>query len=489
MNYAWKHHGLKNAFPGRGLPAALAFALVLAGCSLAPVHERPAPPMAAQWSETAEDARPSAAATLAWQDFVVDEGLRELVETALANNRDLRQTLLNVELVRAQYRVQRADRLPGLDARGEGSRQRVPGDLSGSGNSEVQSQWQAGIGLAAFELDLFGRVRNLSEAALQEYLATEEGARAASISLVAELIQSYLLRDGALRRQQLAQQTLDAREASLRLIERSRAAGAATALDAQEALGLTEQARAEYERTEREARQAGNALRRLVGVADLPLPQEPGPTLLLVQDIAAGTPSELLVHRPDIAAAEHVLRSRNASIGAARAAFFPRITLTGLFGSASAELSDLFSSGQRSWSFMPQISLPIFDGGRNRASLDAAVLRRDMAVAAYEGAIQTAFREVADALAATETLYREEAARRKLAAASAEVLRLSEARYRAGVDSHLRYLDAQRSAFAHEMAWIETATQRQSALATLFRSLGGGWRADAPLAVAPGAGQ
>lgn len=457
--------------------SALAAALVLAGCSMAPKYEQPAAPIPTHWGESARsDARPSAAATLDWQDFVVDPQLRGLVQTALANNRDLRQTLLNVEAARAQYRVQRADRLPGIEAQGSGTRQRVPADLGATGRAEVQSQWQAGVGLAAFELDLFGRVRSLSEAALQEYLATEEAARGARISLVAEVIQAYLVRDGALRRQQLTLQTLESREASLRLIERRREAGASTALEAQEAVGLTEQARAEFERAEREVRQAGNALRLLVGVTDVPLPQAPGPDVVLVQDIAAGAPSELLMHRPDIAAAEHQLRSRNASIGAARAAFFPRITLTGLFGSASAELSDLFSSGQHAWSFMPQITLPIFDAGRNRANLDIASLRRDMAVAGYEHAIQSAFRDVADALAATETLYREEAARDKLATSSSEVLRLSEARYRAGVDSHLRYLDAQRNAFANQMNLIDVATQRQVALAGLFRALGGGWR-------------
>ena len=477
------------AFSGRNALGALVVSLVLAGCSLAPVHERPEAPVPTQWQEGADrDTRPSAAAVLDWQGFVVDETLRELIATALDNNRDLRQTVLNVETVRAQYRIQRADRLPGFNVEGSGTRQRVPADLSMSDDSEVQSQWQAGLGLAAFELDLLGRVRNLSEAALQEYLATEEAARGAHISLVSEVIQTYLTRDGALRRQQLAQQTLEAREASWRLIQRSREAGAATALEAQEALGLTEQARAEYERTAREARQAGNALRLLVGMSDLTLPQEPGPEVVLVQDIAPGTPSELLVHRPDITAAEHQLRGRNASIGAARAAFFPRITLTGMFGSASAELSDLFSSGQRAWSFMPNITLPIFDGGRNRANLDVATLRRDMAVANYEETIQTAFREVADALVATETLYREEAARRKLADSSAEVLRLAEARYRAGVDNHLRYLDAQRSAFAYQMELIEVATQRQHALATLFRALGGGWQEDV-LAPEPGVAQ
>lgn len=468
---------------------ALAASLVLAGCSLAPVHQRPQAPIPTHWPQ--QDAAPvlsSSAATLDWNSFIADRQLRQLVDLAQAHNRDLRQTLLNVEAARALYQVQRADRLPGVGLQGGGTRQRLPGDMNATGQPQVQGSWQAGLGLAAFELDLFGRVRNLSEAALGEYLATEEAARAARISLGAEVVQAYLSRDGVLRRLQLAQRTLQSRESSLRLTAQRRQAGTATALDHQDALGLAAQARADVERSERELRQAGNALLLLTGVEDL------GPYLsarsagsaqsakssdvpMLLQDLSAGTPSELLIHRPDIQAAEHRLRARSADIGAARAAFFPRISLTGFLGSSSADLSDLFRPGQRAWSFTPQVTLPLFDGGRNRANLDLAVLRKDMAVAAYEQAIQTAFREVADALAATDTLRREEAARLALRDSSRESLRLAQARYQAGVDDHLRYLDAQRSAFANESAYIDTVTQRQLALAQLFRVLGGSWTA------------
>jgi multidrug efflux system outer membrane protein len=277
--------------------------------------------------------------------------------------------------------------------------------------------------------------------------------------------------------------------ASLRLTLQRRQAGTATALDQQDAVGLAAQARADLERSERELRQAGNALRLLAGVDDLAawLPAQPSAAPVLLQDLSAGTPSELLIHRPDIQAAEHRLRARSADIGAARAAFFPRISLTGFLGTSSAELSDLFRSGQRAWSFSPQITLPLFDGGRNRAQLDLAAVRKDMAVAAYEQTVQTAFREVADALAATDTLRREEAARLALRDSSRESLRLAQARYQAGVDDHLRYLDAQRSAFASENAYIDTMTQRQLALAQLFRALGGGWLApqQQPVAAAP----
>jgi len=392
------------------------------------------------------------------------------------------------------YRMGRAD-LPAYDVRwatATGSPSlAVTWAPQATGQPQVQGSWQAGLGLAAFELDLFGRVRNLSEAALGEYLATEEAARAARISLGAEVVQAYLSRDGALRRLQLAQRTLQSRESSLRLTVQRRQAGTATALDHQDAVGLAAQARADVERSERELRQAGNALLLLTGVEDLApylSAQSAGSAQsakssdvpLLLQDLSAGTPSELLIHRPDIQAAEHRLRARSADIGAARAAFFPRISLTGFLGSSSADLSDLFRPGQRAWSFTPQVTLPLFDGGRNRANLDLAVLRKDMAVAAYEQAIQTAFREVADALAATDTLRREEAARLALRDSSRESLRLAQARYQAGVDDHLRYLDAQRNAFANESAYIDTVTQRQLALAQLFRVLGGSWTAPPP---------
>ncbi len=456
--------------------SALALALLLAGCaSLAPEYQRPEAPVPASWSGTPAEQAP--AVPLRWQDFVADERLRVLVQQALQNNRDLRQTLLNVEAVRAQYQIQRADRLPSVGLQAGGTRQRTPADLSGTGTATTQGNYQVGLGVTAFELDLFGRVRSLTDAALQDYLATEQGAQAARISLVGQVIESFLTHDGARRRLQLAQQTLQAREQSLNLTARRRASGTATALDHQEALGLAEQASAEFERNQRELQQANNALRLLTGsdAADLDLTAASDGTPALVQDIAAGAPSDLLARRPDIVAAEHQLRARHADIGAARAAFFPRITLTGLVGSSSNELSNLFRAGQGTWSFAPQLTLPIFDGGRNRAGLTLAEVRRDAAVARYEGSIQTAFREVADALAATDTLRREEAARLVLVRSSQEALRLAEVRYRGGVDSHLRYLEAQRSAYASQLAYIETSTQRQIALATLFRALGGGW--------------
>ncbi|MEE9101846.1 efflux transporter outer membrane subunit [Pseudomonas nitroreducens] len=466
----------KPAFTPSALLLALAPLLLIAGCSMAPTYERPDAPVAANWSGPA--AQPGrAASNLDWQTFIVDSELRDLVNIALNNNRSLRQTLLDIEQARAQYRIQRSERVPGLNAAANGNRQRLPGDLSSNGSSGVSSSYQVGLSLPEYELDLFGRVKSLTDAALEQYLATEEAARSAQIALIAEVSQAYLSYDGAQRRLLLTEQTLASREDSLVLIAQRRSAGAATALDYQEALGLVEQSRAELESNARQKQQSLNALVLLLGTPDaasrIPLVSLDKP--MLVQDIAPGTPSELIERRPDIRAAEHQLKARNADIGAARAAFFPRISLTGSFGTSSAEMSGLFDGGSRSWNFVPTLSLPIFDAGRNSANLDLAKVRKDSAVAAYEGTIQTAFREVADALAATDTLRREEIARRALANTTEETLKLAKARYEGGVDSHLRYLDAQRSNFINEAAYIETSTQRQIALVDLFRALGGGW--------------
>ncbi|WP_218565254.1 efflux transporter outer membrane subunit [Pseudomonas sp. o96-267] len=457
-------------------PALLSLAIALGGCSLAPTYERPAAPVAADWQVA--NANGTSAQALDWQTFIVDADLRRAVDTALNNNRSLRQALLDIEAARAQYRIQRADRLPSINANATGNRQRLPADQSQTGRSEVASVYQVGLGLAEYEVDLFGRVRNLSEAALETYLATEEATRATQISLIAEVIQAYLTRDGALRRQVLVEQTLESRLASLELVSKRREVGAATALDYQEAVGLAEQAKAERESTERQLRQADNALALLLGAPDAGqfLPSTPRDELMVLQDIAPGTSSELIERRPDILASEHRLKARNADIGAARAAFFPRISLTGSVGSSSTELSGLFEGGSRAWSFAPTLSLPIFAGGRNRANLDLAEVRQDAAVANYEGTIQTAFREVADALAATDTLRREETARRALAESSRAAEALAEARYRGGVDDHLRYLDAQRSSFNDQTTLIQISTDRQLALADLFRALGGGWQ-------------
>lgn len=467
-------------------PALLVLTLTVAGCSLAPNYQRPEAPVAASWTPTVEATGSFAADVLDWKTFIIDPQLHRVVDAALSNNRSLCQALLDIEAARAQYRVQRADRLPSINANATGSRQRLPADLSSSGRSDVSSSYQVGPGLTEYEVDLFGRVRNLSESALETYLATEEATRATQVSLIAEVIEAYLTRDGAQRRLALVEQTLKTREDSLELISRRRQAGTATALDYQEALGLAEQAKAERESTLRLLQQTDNALVLLVGTPDANslLPAAPRDSLLVLQDIAPGTPSTLIERRPDILASEHRLKARNADIGAARAAFFPRLSLTGSVGSSSTELSGLFDGGSRAWSFAPSLSLPIFAGGRNRANLDLAEVRKDAAVAAYEGTIQVAFREVADALTATDTLRREEAARRALADSSVAAMTLAKARYDGGVDDYLRYLDAQRSTFGNQVTLIQISTERQIALVDLFKSLGGGWE-ESPAGVQP----
>lgn len=462
----------------RNLFVPIAMVLLASGCSLAPTYQRPEAPVANQWSD-ATNHTGQQVDKLGWQAFIVDPTLRQLVNTALDDNRSLRQTLLDIDQARAQFRIQRADRVPGLSAGASGNRQHQPAGLSSDGREGAASTYQVGLSLPEYEVDLFGRVKSLSDAALEQYLATEEAGRAARIALIAEVSQAYLTLDGSERRLALIRQTLASRERSLALIDQRRAAGTATALDHQEALGLVEQARAEQESNLRQRQQAYNALVLLVGNSEatqaLPVERQAEPSVL--QDITPGAPSALLERRPDILAAEHRLRARNADIGAARAAFFPRISLTGSLGTSSTQVSGLFEGGSRSWSFMPQVSLPIFDAGRNQAGLSLAEARKDSAVAAYEGAIQQAFREVADALAATDTLRREEVARRALADTSRATLTLAKARYEGGIDSHLRYLDAQRSDFVNEAAYIEASTQRQLALVDLFRALGGGWPA------------
>ncbi|MBC2658171.1 efflux transporter outer membrane subunit [Pseudomonas sp. MSSRFD41] len=458
-------------------PALVALLLALAGCSLAPEHQRPGLPVAEQWPQSPEQVSPGQARHQGYRAFITDPHLLKVVETALGNNRSLRQTLLDIEAARAQYRIQRSERLPSLNADASAHRAHVPADLSSSGKEGVASSYKVGLSLPEYELDLFGRLNSLSDSALEHFLAAQETAASARIALIAETIQGYLNLEGAQRQRLLTHQTLLARQASLNLVRQQLANGTATALDFQEARGLVEHARADLENSERLLRQARNALVLLVGTQDAAklLPTRPGEQRRILQQLSPGAPSQLLEQRPDILASEHVLRARNADIGAARAAFFPRITLTGSFGSSSTEMSRLFDGGSRAWTFIPNLELPLFHGGRNRANLDLAKVRKDSAVASYEQTVQTAFREVADALDATDTLHREVQARNELAGASGEALVLAKARYERGVDNHLRYLEAQRSHFNDQLGLIRISTEQQLALVALYRALGGAW--------------
>ncbi|WP_428417406.1 AdeC/AdeK/OprM family multidrug efflux complex outer membrane factor [Methylibium sp.] len=477
--------------PYRGRLTLLATA-ALAGCmNLAPTYERPAVPVAAEWPQGEAYGEPAgagsvAASDLAWREVFVDAPLQRTIELALSNNRNLRVAALNIEQARAQYQIQRADLFPTVAASGEAVHQRTPADLSQAGRAVTSHTYSAGIGFSTYELDLFGRVRNLNEQALQQFFATEEARRSTQISLVAEVANVYLTAtaDGELLR--LARDTLASQESSYKLAQRSHELGVASALDLRQAQTSVEVARADVARYTRALAQDLNALALLVG-ASLPADVRPGGVqseglqwIDRLAELPAGLPSEVLQRRPDVLQAERQLQAANATIGAARAAFFPRISLTASAGVASSSLSDLFQGSARTWSFVPQLSLPIFDAGRNRANLEVSKTQRDIALAQYELAIQSAFREVADALAARGTFDEQLAAQQALVDATGETYRLSQARYRSGVDSYLAVLDAQRSLYAAQQSLITLRLSRSANLVTLYKVLGGGWqRADA----------
>lgn len=460
-------------------------ALSLGACSLAPVYERPQAPVAAAWKvdgagspRAAADAAPSAAADIGWRDFYAEPALRRLIDRALEHNRDLRIAILNIEAARAQYGIRRADELPTVGAGASASRQRVPADLSPTGRSTISDRYQVDIGVTGFELDFFGRVRSLSEAALAEYLATEEAARAARIGLVAQVAGGWLAERAAAEQIALLERTIEARQRSYALIRLRHGAGVASELELRQAEGLLEGARAELAEARRARLQARNGLELLVGA---PLADEDladGVSLAQARLQAAppaGLPSALLERRPDVLAAEQRLRGANASIGAARAAFFPRIALTGALGTASRELSGLFGGGSGIWSFVPQISLPLFDAGRIQSNLDLAEARRNIAVADYERTIQRAFREVADALAARSTIGERLRALQAQVDAAARTLELSELRYRNGVDSQLQWLEAQRSLLGAEQGLLAARAAELANRVELYKALGGGW--------------
>lgn len=475
----------------RTLSLALA-ALLASGCTLIPDYERPAPPVPASFPTVtvpgteavpagdANAASPDAvpADTLSWQDYFADPRLREVIALALANNRDFRVTALNIEQARAMYRIRRADLFPAVGATAGQNAQRLSGDLTSSGEPDVTRMYSATVGFAAYELDFFGRIRSLKAEALELYLGTEEARRSAQISLVAEAANAWLLLAYEHERQALAQRTFDTREQSHDLIRRTFEAGAVSELDLRQSETLLQSARADLARYTAFVAQGENALALVAGSA---VPRELLPTALTetvgtVAELPSGLPSEVLVRRPDILQAERSLRAANANIGAARAAFFPRVTLTASAGTGSNTLDGLFGSDTGIWSFAPQIRMPIFEAGRLKANLDVAEIQRDVRVAQYEKAIQTAFREVADALAMRATLAEQLDARQRQAEATRTSLRLAEARYKGGVDSYLGLLDAQRTLYLAEEELIAVRLVDAANRVTLYKVLGGGWR-------------
>ena len=455
-------------------------ALSLSACTLAPDYERPAAPVPDAWPQSeaydSTDMTAESRDLIAWRAFFRDESLQQLIALALENNRDLRVAALNVEAYRAQYRIQRSELFPDIGVDGSGSRQRLPADISPSGTTDTVSQYGLTIGTSAYELDLFGRVRSLNRAALENYLATEEARRGVHIGLVSDVALAWLALATDRELLALARATLDSYRESLELIETSEEAGVASALDVRQARTLVEQARADVARYTRREAQDINGLELLLG-SSLPETLNDSAPLgdSLLADIPAGLPATLLEHRPDILAAERRLRAANADIGAARAAFFPSIRLTAAAGTASSELSGLFESGSETWNFAPTIHLPIFTAGRLRASLDVSELRRDMRVAEYENSIQTAFREVADGLAARGTYGEQIDAQRALVQASEEYTDLAQQRYDEGVDNYLLVLDARRALFTARQQLLTDRLAQLSSEVLFYKALGGGW--------------
>ncbi len=452
---------------------AFAAALVLAGCSMTPEYQRPALPVPEAWPADAP-ATAAASKPVDWASFFPDERLRALIKLALEHNRDLRIATARVAEAQALYGIQRADRLPTVNVGGSLARSRTPADLSATGTSIVSQRADLNVGLPAFELDFWGRVASLSESAKASYLATEQAERSFRLSLIASVADAYLALAEAQERYVLSQATLESRAQTRELVDRRRQAGLAGDLDFLQADAAYEGARAELAALQRQQSAARNYLRALVGVEPRELPA--GKTLAeqgITLEQQADLPAQVLVRRPDVLAAEQRLLAANANIGAARAAFFPRIALTASAGTASRELDGLFKDGSEAWSFTPSITLPIFDYGRRSANLDLATVRKDIAVAEYERTVQQAFREVADLLVARGQLAEQLKAVEAQERSQQRAADIAEARYRQGVGSFLEVLDAQRQLFAVRQGLIQLRRTQWSTAAQLYKALGG----------------
>lgn len=476
------------------LATAMLGAALLSACSLAPTYQRPDAPVAAAFpaDDAGKAAKTGSASTPAaadrrdaidtgWREYFNEPRLQQLIAAALENNRDLRTAALRIEEARALYNVQSADRLPNLNASVGATRAKTPATVSQTGESVIGRRVDAGLSISSFELDFFGRVKSLNDAALAAYLATDEARQAAQISLVAQVAQAYFTERAYAEQYALAQQTYEARARTYKLTQQRAEVGASSRLDLRSNETLMETARAAALTLARQRAQAENALTLLVGqpsatgAAGANAGAMPTDSQIdALSAVPAGLPSDLLARRPDIRAAEQRLKSANANIGAARAAFFPRISLTAAIGSTSPTLGGLFDSGTGSWSFAPQLVLPIFDAGRNRANLTLTEVRKNIAVADYEKTIQTAFREVADALAARDYLGEQVAAQRAVQEAQADRLKLSQLRFDNGVASSLDVLDAQRELFSAQQSLVQARLLRTTSAIDLYRALGGG---------------
>jgi multidrug efflux system outer membrane protein len=449
--------------------------LLLNACaSLAPRYRTPPQPVPSRYADQTEPMGTQALA-VGWRDYFSDPLLLALIGQALDHNRDLRTALLRVDEARAAYGIQRADLFPTLAAQGSMDRIRVPA-VEGLTNGPVTlSAYQVALGLASWEIDFWGRVRNLKDAALEDYLATEAAGRAASIELVAQVANHYLALCELDERILLARETTASRQESLRIFTRRVEVGSTSRLDLTQVQTLLAQAQLMGAQLEHSRAAEINALTLLVGApVDLPVLPNRLDEQHLLTELQPGLPSELLIHRPDIQAAEHQLKASNANIGAARAAFFPRVALTSSLGTVSGDLSGLFASGSQMWRFSPSISLPIFDGGRRRQNLSLAEARQDLAVAQYEKTIQSAFRDVSDALAARHWLTEQVAIARTALAVQVERARLSKLRYDNGAAAFLEVLDAQRDLLSVQQQLVQARRAQLSSRVSLYSALGGG---------------
>jgi multidrug efflux system outer membrane protein len=455
----------------------------LCGCTLAPNYTRPTAPVPVEWptgaayAKTQSETNAPEASQLKWREFFTDEKLQQVIGTALTNNLDLRVAALNVQLAQAMYGIQRAELLPAVNATGSGSRQRLPADLSGTTPPKrvIVTRYDANFGVASWEIDFFGRIRSLKDEALEEYLATEQARRSAQILLVSSVANAYLTLAADRENLALAETTLAAQQSTYNMIKRRHDLGLAADLDVQRAQTQADAARRDIASFKQLVAQDENALNLLVGS---PAPGNLLPTELNdvtpPKEISPGVSSEVLLRRPDILQAEHQLKAANADIGAARAAFFPRISLTAAIGSASSDLSGLFKAGSGAWSYAPQIVMPIFDA-RTWSAAKAAKVQREIAVTQYEKAIQSAFREVADALAVRGTVDQQVSAQQSLVNAVAETYRLSQSRYDKGIDNYLSVLDAQRSLYAAQQVLVSLRLAKLANTVRLYAVFGGGW--------------
>lgn len=479
-------HALRGRHPFL-LVITVSLCLSMAGCmNLAPATATPALPVPATLNVAGQDTRDQAAAqptahsleqaeAIGW---VQAPALRQVLALALANNRDLRLALTNIEKARAQYGVQQADQVPTLATTAQGTRSRTAQDLTTAGHAQTTSQLSAQIGFASYELDFWGRVRNLNEAALQQFLQTTENQRNVQITLVADVANAWLTFSADQARLQLAQDTLQSRRKAYAITQRIYELGATSGLVLAQNQTTVDTARGDVAAFSSQVERDRNALQLLVGgpVPEVLLPApltSDTPSAAALADVAAPLPSSRLLARPDIQAAEYGLRAASANIGVARAALFPSISLTASAGSASTELSSLFSAGNGTWSFVPLVRLPIFDGGRNRANVQVAEANEQLALTQYEKTVQTAFRETADALADRARWAERLEAQASLLAATQKAFDLSEARFKAGVDNYLSVLDAQRSLYAAQQTQITLQLAEQANRITLYKVLGG----------------